>query len=188
MAIVAVVGGLVLGGCGTSSGSDGAPRPIAGAPTSAPDATTTTGAPADPAQAAAAERYLDLVERPNCLVAAFDDAANEVPADATPAEAMAAVRPKAAEVAEAYQEFADGLDEGPWPPDAEALAGKVAAQLRDEAELFDQLANAADEDAFAAAFDALLDSFDERNDANALRAALGLEAAPIDDVDCSRAV
>ena len=194
IATVAVVGGLALAGCGTSGGDDTAPAP---GPTLAttvePGVSTTTeaadasGADPDPAEVEAAARYTELVERPNCLVNAFYAAADDLPANTTTEDAMTVLQPKAAEIVEAYDEFAAGLDERPWPADAQDAATAVAAQLREEGELFERIATAADGDAFLAAFDDLVDFGGERDDANALRDALGLDPVPVDGVDCSQA-
>lgn len=195
MAALAVAGGLALAGCGTSGGNEAAPDPTGSvATTASPDPTTTepastsTTVAVDDEHAEAGARYLDLVARPNCLVDAFAGKANDVPGDATEAEAMAALQPSAATIVEAYDEFIAGLEKGPWPADAGPLVDEVIVEVTAERELFEQLAEASDEDEFIEAFDALVESWTgEREEANALRAALGLDDAPV-DVDCTRFV
>lgn len=196
MAVVAVSAALVLAGCGTSGGNDAAPDPGGSVVTTADDGATTTTVPdgaddpsdLDDAHLDAGARYLEIVERPNCVGAAFDDTANEIPDEATTAEAMDALQPAAAAVVEANEEFATRLEEGPWPPDTEPLVDDLLAELRAETELYEQIATAPDEDAFLAAYEALMDSLTaERTEANALRDALGLDEAPI-EVDCTQYV
>lgn len=189
-----VAGALLLAGCGTSGGQE-ATATTAPSSTDSPESTTTAPREADDTTTTAATeggstadaaRYEDLVANPNCAISKFSDADASLSSADTVADAMEALRPPAAVVAEVYDEFAAGLEAGPWSPEVQEEVDAVLAQVEAQAVLFHELATTADPDTFTDVYRELIDLLSsEENPAGDLRAELGLPSNLDIDPECN---
>ena len=167
---VALLGAVVLVGCGVSGGepsSSGGAAPGGGS----------SGAGSTMTIEQAGARYEELVAPANCSGATFIQTAAGFEATTPMVEVETTLRPLAVEAADAYEAFGSGMDAEAWPSEAEAAAASVAQRAHDQADAYRAVADAPDTQSFRVALDDLADLERQPRPSGGLRAVLGLEGS-----------